>query len=339
LARLAAAPHVLAGYGPGWRLLLADCLAERLPGFRILDLGLAAVRLRDGLPAGAGSDAIGRAYGISWRDEHDGLSLPWAAELLWAVIAAAGGKGLDWPGLLHLASREAFQVSFDRFGFSEETLRNAPLTPGVYVMRDRAGDVLYVGKAACLQRRLLEYFRPTPEIPAKLQTLRERIHELELRPVGSELEAILLEQHGIRTLHPAVNMQRTVAEGRSRYAAPAGPVLMLMPSTQAGCIELFGFAHGRPGLQLRLRLSRPAQKTLAAAVDVLAGRRRTVPNRPNLTNWGAEGAELMTRFFGRRRDRIAWLEVRGDEPPIGFILSAGRLVLAEPPEAAEFREG
>lgn len=339
LARLAAPPHVLAVYGAGWRPLLTDCLAEHLPAYRILDLRLAAIRLGEGLPAGADADAIGQAYGIAWRDERQGLTVPWAAELLWAVIAAAGRQGLDWPTLLHLANREALRVSFDRFGFTEDTLRNAPLCSGVYVMRDRAGAVLYVGKAACLQRRLLEYFRPSSEIPSKLRTLRDRIHELELHPVGSELEAILQEQRWISALRPAVNTQRTVAEGRSRYAAPAGPVLMLTPSTQAGCIELFGFARGRPGFQLRLRLSRPARGSLAAAIDVLTGKRRAVPKRPHLTDWGAEGAELMHRYFGRARDRIAWLEVHRDEPPLAFILSAGQAVLSEPPEAAEFREG
>lgn len=339
LARLAAPPHVLVGFGPGWRERLDEALAEHLPAYRILDLRRAAIRLVDNLPPSADSEALARAYGISHLDGDDGgADDVWVQDLLWAVLATAGRGNLDWPALLDCHDPDRDRVNFERYGFDETTLRTAPLDPGVYVMRDRAGNVLYVGKAANLQNRLQDYFRASPDIPAKLETLRDHIFDLQLQTVGSELEAILLEQRWIRNLQPTVNIQRRVAEGAGRYAGPPGPVLMLLPSVRTGCLELFGFAPDRPGLQLRFRPTRPARGSLTAALAVLHGRRHACPRRPNLTDWGSAGAELMNRYFGRSRNRVAWLEPRDEASSVETVVTAAHSVLAEPRDAVEFRD-
>src|SRR5207248_391395 len=82
--------------------------------------------------------------------------------------------------------------------------RGAPTRPGVYLFRDRHGQVLYVGRARDLRARLRSYFRSErqrPSVEAALMAL----DRIEWRVLGSELEAALEELRLIRELQPPAN--------------------------------------------------------------------------------------------------------------------------------------
>ena len=84
----------------------------------------------------------------------------------------------------------------------------APTQPGVYLMRDAAGEVIYVGKAVNLRNRLRSYFQPsTARHNRKVRRLLERLHDLEWIVVGSELEALILEMNLIKRHRPRYNIQ------------------------------------------------------------------------------------------------------------------------------------
>ncbi len=84
----------------------------------------------------------------------------------------------------------------------------APAQPGVYLMRDAAGEVIYVGKAVNLRNRLRSYFQPsTARHNRKVRRLLERLHDLEWIVVGSELEALILEMNLIKRHRPRYNIQ------------------------------------------------------------------------------------------------------------------------------------
>ena len=82
--------------------------------------------------------------------------------------------------------------------------RGAPTRPGVYLFRDRHGQVLYVGRARDLRARLRSYFRSERQRPS-VEAALLALHRIEWRVLGSELEAALEELRLIRELQPPAN--------------------------------------------------------------------------------------------------------------------------------------
>lgn len=89
----------------------------------------------------------------------------------------------------------------------EAKLALLPKQPGVYVMRDKRGRVLYVGKAKSLRSRVRSYFRGPEPSDFRLVTLRRRIRILDYIAVSSEVEALILEAHLIKQHTPRFNVQ------------------------------------------------------------------------------------------------------------------------------------
>lgn len=84
--------------------------------------------------------------------------------------------------------------------------RQAPRQPGVYIMRDAAGTVVYVGKAKELRKRLASYFRPGARHGPKVAALVASAAGLEWRVVRNETEALLLEGSLIKRWRPRWNV-------------------------------------------------------------------------------------------------------------------------------------
>jgi excinuclease ABC subunit C len=81
-----------------------------------------------------------------------------------------------------------------------------PDSPGVYLMKDAHGKIIYVGKAVSLKKRLTSYFRPADQLDAKTQALVTRLHDLELMLTDSEVEALILECTLIKKHRPRYNI-------------------------------------------------------------------------------------------------------------------------------------
>jgi hypothetical protein len=120
----------------------------------------------------------------------------------------------------------------------ERARREAPAAPGVYVFRDWAGTVLYVGKAANIRRRLSAHFanRRWRMLPPALAG----VAAIEWQQTGSEIEALLREALLIRDLQPVVNVQ-TAAPTLATRAIPSSlvqDVVLLVPSIDPDAVEL-----------------------------------------------------------------------------------------------------
>lgn len=132
----------------------------------------------------------------------------------------------------------------------ERICRDAPASPGVYVLQDENGRALYVGKAAHLRRRLRAHFAPR-----RWRALRPEMSKAagaEWHPVGSEIEALLREASMIQTLQPPVNVQIGAPEldGRDVPRALLRDVLVLQPSIEPDSVELICAAlDGRWAIQ------------------------------------------------------------------------------------------
>jgi len=87
-------------------------------------------------------------------------------------------------------------------------VRELPNRPGVYLMRDRLGRVIYVGKARSLRKRVGQYFQPSREMrwDPKTRALLDSIADFETFVVVSEPEAVLLEGKLIKEYKPHYNV-------------------------------------------------------------------------------------------------------------------------------------
>ncbi|MDW8255016.1 MAG: excinuclease ABC subunit UvrC [Chloroflexota bacterium] len=88
----------------------------------------------------------------------------------------------------------------------QRQLTAVPASPGVYLMRDAAGEILYVGKAINLRNRLRSYFQASASHTPKIRKMVERIADFEFIVTDSELEALILECTLIKRHRPRYNV-------------------------------------------------------------------------------------------------------------------------------------
>ena len=92
--------------------------------------------------------------------------------------------------------------------YIKEKIRRLPDSPGVYLMKDRFGSILYVGKAKNLKRRVSSYFQPSRRLKVeqpKVAAMLELVKDFEVIEVRSESEALLLEGKLIKQWKPRYN--------------------------------------------------------------------------------------------------------------------------------------
>ena len=86
-----------------------------------------------------------------------------------------------------------------------ERLKATPAKPGVYLMRDGSGEVLYVGKAAGLRSRVSSYFASSANLPRKIVNMVGKVADYEYIVTESEQEALILECNLIKEHQPPFN--------------------------------------------------------------------------------------------------------------------------------------
>lgn len=87
----------------------------------------------------------------------------------------------------------------------DERLKATPANPGVYLMRDGSGAILYVGKAASLRHRLSSYFNSPSGLPPKIRRMVNKLKDFEFIVTESEQEALILECNLIKEHQPPYN--------------------------------------------------------------------------------------------------------------------------------------
>src|SRR4029077_4186970 len=91
-------------------------------------------------------------------------------------------------------------------GITPEKLGNLPSRPGVYLMRDDRGKVIYVGKAKDLRARVRAYFN-NPDERSQIQFLFRRVANVETLVTSSDKEALILENNLIKQYKPRYNIR------------------------------------------------------------------------------------------------------------------------------------
>lgn len=88
----------------------------------------------------------------------------------------------------------------------EEILRTIPFAPGIYMMKDESGDIIYIGKAKSLVKRVRSYFRELHEHP-KIRVLVSKICGIDYIETPTEVDALLLEAELVRKHQPRYNTE------------------------------------------------------------------------------------------------------------------------------------
>src|SRR5438132_6854717 len=86
-----------------------------------------------------------------------------------------------------------------------EKANGLPKSPGVYLMKDDKGRVIYIGKSACLRDRVCSYFQPATKLEYKKAPLRDLVVDFDVIQTDSEVEALLAENRLIKDIQPKYN--------------------------------------------------------------------------------------------------------------------------------------
>lgn len=125
--------------------------------------------------------------------------------------------------------------------------RRAPHTPGVYLMKDAAGLVVYVGKAKDLKKRLASYFVPRQRMTPKVAAMMDTVADMEWHEVRSETEALLLEGKLIKRWRPRWNIlfrdDKQFPQVRVDLADPLPKFRIVRARTTDACRYFGPFPH------------------------------------------------------------------------------------------------
>lgn len=88
----------------------------------------------------------------------------------------------------------------------QSVLQSLPHKPGIYLMKDAQGTIIYVGKAISLWNRVRSYFQESTELSPKNRSMVSRIEDIEFLVVQNEVEALVLESNYIKQYRPKYNV-------------------------------------------------------------------------------------------------------------------------------------
>ncbi len=92
-------------------------------------------------------------------------------------------------------------------GQLKKTIAGLPGEPGVYIMKDEAGSIIYIGKASSLKKRVSSYFQKR-DLDVKTRILVKIVRDIEFIVTDSEVEALILESSLIKKHRPKFNIQK-----------------------------------------------------------------------------------------------------------------------------------
>ena len=87
-----------------------------------------------------------------------------------------------------------------------EILKTIPKLPGIYIMKDTRGGILYIGKAKSLNNRVRSYFQDSRHLPARTRIFVEKVRDIKFLTTKTEAEALILESNFVKKHQPRYNV-------------------------------------------------------------------------------------------------------------------------------------
>ena len=166
-----------------------------------------ARRLLPGLPR-RGLRALAGYFGLGVEQLRRSEDHVRATAFVWHhLVAMLAERGITtWEDAVALAREQAPSRTRKKFPLAREKRLALPDEPGVYRMLRRNGDLLYVGKATSLRRRVNSYFQQQSRRDERLLEMLSQVRDLEVKTTATPLEAALLETDTIKLLEPPYNL-------------------------------------------------------------------------------------------------------------------------------------
>ncbi len=208
---------LLVGYNLGFDLDFLNMELRRIGRAPLVNESLDVLPLARRLVPELGRltlDVVCRALAVPQTQRHRALPDAEATGQLFLALTerarASGLGGLDELRQLSVGvpTTAVEAVARGRAVLDRTHVERIPERPGVYLMRDAQGRVLYVGKAKNLRRRVASYYSQPLGYTRKMDGLLESVAEIEVVETGSELEALLLESQFIHRYRPPYNSQQ-----------------------------------------------------------------------------------------------------------------------------------
>ncbi|MBN2385286.1 nucleotide excision repair endonuclease [bacterium] len=136
---------------------------------------------------------------------------------------------------LQMQQEQQAYFDFSKAGFDRIFLQALPASPGVYLILDPDGHVLYTGKSLNLHQRVNSYFSGSEPIDEKITQIRGQVHTIEIIRTGSELSAEILEASLILKYRPPLN---TKIEFKTTGSGPTDNCFLVLPAVEASSREI-----------------------------------------------------------------------------------------------------
>jgi DNA polymerase III subunit epsilon len=248
-----------------------------------------------------------------------------ATAFIWSKLAAElEQRGVSsWTQLREWLSAPApARPRKRRYPLPAASYRALPDEPGVYRFLRRNGDVLYVGKAASLRRRVASHFTAGSATTERALEMLTQVHEIRPTPTASALEAALLENEEIKRLAPPYNIQLLDGERHTWFFDRTLDQAVPAPDTghRRGPVPSLGSVRALRALQLLLEGTPPSVTLRARAVGA--------PER-----WAPDEA-VFAEGFAALVERHGLVEVAAGRIEAELLRVARRLLMLAPEDAA-----
>ena len=214
--------NTLVGHNVRFDLNFLGAEAMRHHNIRMLNQSICTIRLAVRVMPGLKRPSLSNlaaALDIRHHDRHRAMGdAEVTQQAFWQLVTIARERGIATVGALQAligsattaatAAREGQSRGTGRLLLDPALRRNLPEKPGVYLMKDERGKVIYVGKAKNLKQRIYSYYSQPLGYRRKMDGLLESVRDLETIIVGSELEALIRESQLIKSYMPQFNVQQ-----------------------------------------------------------------------------------------------------------------------------------
>jgi DNA polymerase-3 subunit epsilon len=210
---------LLVGHNVRFDLNFLSAEALRHHHTRLLNPSICTIRLASRLlPVLKRPNLDNLAHALDLRTQARHRAMGDAAvtqQVFWKLVELAQQRGIATQGRLQAllgpssgSVRAVGSRGTGRLLLNPALRQGLPARPGVYLMKDERGTVIYVGKAKNLKQRIASYYAQPLGYRRKMDGLLESIRDLETIVVGSELEALIKESQLIKAYMPQFNVQQ-----------------------------------------------------------------------------------------------------------------------------------